>query len=174
MDGTATATEQKLMVALMQFHRLGWHQQSIAGCKPSEIRVLFCIKKSTGLHTAVMKVSEISKRMHVTSPTVTQLLNGLEAHGLIERQIDPIDRRAVGVKLTKKGEWVTQQAMEAFSATMHGLIEYLGEEQSDQLAELLSKAFRYFQEREASMYASPWNGDNEASSTSSPSGDGLV
>src|SRR5712692_5795900 len=162
MDQTATATEQKLIGALMQFKRLGWHQQSIAGCKPSEIRILFCIKKGTSLNSPEMKVSEISKRMHVTSPTVTQLLNGLEAHGFIERHIDPIDRRAVGVKLTRKGEIVAQQAADAFAASMRGLIEYLGEEQSNQLVDLLSKAFRYFNEREANMYSSPWSGDEEA------------
>jgi DNA-binding MarR family transcriptional regulator len=109
-----------------------------------------------------MKVSEISKRLQVTSPTVTQLLKGLEMHGLIERHIDPVDRRAVGVKLTREGEKVAQQAADAFTASMRGLIEYLGEEQSNQLVELLSKAFRYFSEREASLYHSAWNGDKEA------------
>lgn len=161
MDLAATATEQRLMGALMQFKRLGWHHQQIAGCKPSEIRVLFCIKKSTNLDSAEVKVSEISKRLHVTSPTVTQLLKGLEVNELIERNIDLIDRRAVGVKLTEKGEMVVQQAMDAFSDSMHGLIEYLGEEQSNQFADLLSKSFRYFNEREANMYSSLWNGDEK-------------
>ena len=159
MDLTASVTEQKLIGALMQFKRLGWHHQSVAGCKPSEIRVLFCIKKSSDITSAEMKVSEISKRLHVTSPTVTQLLKGLEANELIERHIDPIDRRAVGVKLTGKGEMVVQQAMDAFSASMQGLIEYLGEEQSNQFADLLSKAFRYFNAMEANMYS--WNGDEK-------------
>lgn len=162
MSLAATATEQRLISALMQFKRLGWHHQTIAGCKPSEIRVLFCIKKSTNLASTEMKVSEISKRLHVTSPTVTQLLKGLEANELIERKIDPIDRRAVGVKLTEKGEMVVQQAMDAFSDSMRGLIDYLGEEQSNQFADLLSKAFHYFNEREANRYASLWNGDKKA------------
>ncbi len=161
MDWAATATEQKLMGALMQFKRLGWHQQSIAGCKPSEIRVLFCVKRGTSLNIPEMKVSEISKRLRVTSPTVTQLLKGLEAHGFIERHIDPIDRRAVDVKLTREGEIVAQQAADAFAASVRGLIEYLGEEQSNQLVDLLSKAFHYFAEREASIYSSAWNGDEE-------------
>ena len=87
----------------------------------------------------------------MTSPTITQLLKGLEAHGLIERHIDAIDRRAVGIKLTAKGAMVAQQAADAFVASIKGLVEYLGEEQSDQLAELLSKVFRYFSEREASL-----------------------
>lgn len=89
--------------------------------------------------------------LQVTSPTVTQLLKSLEAHDLIERHIDALDRRAVGVKLTEKGEMVAQRAADAFSASLKGLIEYLGEGQSDQLAELLFKVFQYFSEREADI-----------------------
>ncbi len=161
MEYVASMTEQRLMKSLMQFKRLGWHQQSIAGCKPSEIRVLFCVKKGTALDAHEIKVSEISKQLHVTSPTVTQLLNGLETNGLIERHSDITDRRAVGVKLTERGMVVVQQAEEAFFASMRGLIEYLGEEQSNQLTDLLSKAFRYFHERDASMSYSAWNGEHE-------------
>src|SRR5438067_3340249 len=146
---------QKLLRAFMQFHKAEWHQRSIAGCKPSEIRVLFCIKKGVKPDTSEMKVSEISKLLHVTSPTITQLLKGLEAHGLIERHIDPADRRAVGITLTEKGERVTEQAAEAFLTSLHGLIEYLGEEQSNQLAELLSRVSRYYNEKAASQEPVP-------------------
>lgn len=158
MEQTASVTEQKLFRTLMQFKRLSWHERSIAGCKPSEIRVLFCIKKNSNLHNPEIKVSEISKQLLVTSPTITQLLKGLEANGLIERHIDAIDRRAVGVTLTEKGEMVVQQAGDALSTALQGLIDYLGEDQSEQLVGLLSKVFHYF-EREASMSHSQWNGD---------------
>lgn len=162
VSGVGSATEQKLMTALMQFKRLGWHPHAVAGCNPGELRVLFCIKKNTGPQVPEMKVSEISKRLHVTSPTVTQLLNKLEAHGLIERRIDPEDRRAVGVKLTRAGESITEEAIATFTSSMQGLVEYLGEEQSNQLADLLSTVFRYFSEkeaREANAFHASWNGD---------------
>jgi DNA-binding MarR family transcriptional regulator len=155
----ADATAQKLFRSFMQFNRAEWHQRSIAGCTPSEIRVLFCIRKGVKPDGSDIKVSEISKLLHVTSPTVTQLLKGLEASGLIERNIDPADRRAVGITLTEKGKMVTQQAADAFLASFQGLTEYLGEEQSNQLAELLLRASRYFRERETSEYHSPWNGN---------------
>jgi DNA-binding MarR family transcriptional regulator len=152
-------TAQRLLTAFMQFGKVGWHQRLIAGCKPSEIRVLFCIKKGAKADALEMNVSEISKLLHVTSPTVTQLLKGLEANGLVERHMDPTDRRAIGLRLTERGEMVTQKAADAFAASFDGLIEYLGEEQSNQLVELLSRTFRYFSEKEASVYQSQWNGD---------------
>jgi hypothetical protein len=41
------------------------------------------------------------------------------------------------------------------------LIEYLGEEQSNQLAELLTQVSHYFNEKAASVQYSPWNGNEE-------------
>jgi DNA-binding MarR family transcriptional regulator len=156
MSVQTNASEQRLLQALDQFHRTRWHDQAtVGGCKPSEIRVLFCIKNGAK-PGAPMKVSEISKQMHVTSPTITQLLNSLEPNGLVERQIDPDDRRSVGIKLTVKGEWVTERAWEGFLTTLRGLIEYLGEEDSEQLADLLFKMLRYIEEKQASVNQSHW------------------
>jgi DNA-binding MarR family transcriptional regulator len=165
-------TAQKLLRALMQFKRVGWHQTSTTGYKPSELRVLFCLGKDLrpDIHELVkdirpdmreMKVSEISKRLHVTPPTVTQLIKGLEANGLVERNIDPVDRRAVGIKLTEKGHKITGLAINDFLASINGLIEYLGEEQSEQLAELLVKASRYYNEKAASVDFAHWSGEEE-------------
>ena len=55
----------------------------------------------------------------------------------------------MGISLTKKGEMVTQKAMDAFYGSLHGLVEYLGEEQSDQLVDLLTKVTRYYHEKAA-------------------------
>ncbi len=156
---TTTATERQLLSALMRFKRLHWNQQqSIAGCKHSEMRVLMCVKEATNNSASPeIKVSEISRMMNVTSPTITQSLNSLEANGLIERHVDPRDRRAVGVKLTSKGEMAVQKAREAFFASIRGLVEYLGEEQSSQLVDLLLKVYRYYSEKEASATPHfPW------------------
>ncbi len=158
-NGVVLTTAQKLLSAFKRFNRVAWHQESFMGCKPSEIQLLFCIKKGMTQSDTPMKVSEISKYMHVTSPTITQLLKSLEASGLVERHIDPIDRRAVRVQLTPRGELVSEKAGEAFFTSFSGLVEYLGEERSNQLAELLSDAFVYFTEREANLHQTQWSGD---------------
>jgi DNA-binding MarR family transcriptional regulator len=153
------------MRAFMQFGRAEWHQRSVAGYKPSEVKVLMCVKKGIKPpDSSDIKVSEISKRLHVTSPTITQLIKGLEANGLIERHVDPTDRRAVGIKLTERGEKVTEQAIEAFSTSINGLIEYMGEEDSNRLADLLYKAISYYSEKAASENYSYWHEDEGSSS----------
>ncbi|MDO7786653.1 MarR family transcriptional regulator [Desulforamulus aquiferis] len=132
----------------MQFKKADWHQNTIDGCRYSEIKVLFCIKQGSKSHASEMKVSDISKYLKVTAPTITQLIKSLEAKGLVERNIDQTDRRAVRIKLTSQGEKITERAENAFYTSFNGLVEYLGEEQSNQLADLLSKVFTYFKEQD--------------------------
>ncbi|GAC1400368.1 MAG: hypothetical protein NVSMB49_12490 [Ktedonobacteraceae bacterium] len=160
MDTVTSATEERLLHALGQFKRAKWHEQAIGGCKPSELRVLFCIRNGATPDTP-MKISEISKQLHVTSPTITQLLKGLEANRLIERHSDPEDRRSIGITLTEKGSAVAQRASDAFSESLHGLVTYLGEEQSNQFANLLIKVFHYYSERANTLQDDYWTGDSK-------------
>jgi len=158
---------QKLLRSFMQFSKVVWHQHqyqnTVQGCKPSEIRLLMVVKRGIKPGASEMKVSEISKMLMVTSPTVTQLLNGLEAEGLIERRIDPHDRRSVGVSLTAKGDEVTQLAYQSMVSRLQGLIDHLGEEESTHLAEILAKVLGYFNEQQtANVRNSQWNGEEGA------------
>lgn len=188
MDSTAEeTTAQRLARSVMQFNKsFGLFnkdelQRHFTTCTRGEIGVLFIIRSGAKSdartlrmaesgklvrvmpsEAPTMKVSEISKLLHVTSPTITQMLKGLEANGLVERHIDPNDRRSVRIALTERGEKVAQHAEKIFTDSFIGLAEFLGEEESNQLIELLSKAYRYFNERETNMYHSQWIGDEKA------------
>ena len=137
-------TTQQLFKAFMQFKQINWHEKQIAGYNPSEIKVLFAIKHGTNEEKRDMKVSEISKQLNITSPSVTQIINKLEKDDIILRNIDPSDRRAVKIRLTDKGIRVVSEAKAILSTTFVGLIEYLGEEDSHLLSVLLTKVFTYY------------------------------
>lgn len=147
MENSRNPVAQKLLESFAQFHRLNWKQSPIAGLKSSEIMVLFCIKKKVKTGAPGIKISDISSALRVATPTITQLINSLETNRFVERTMDEEDRRAVRVKLTDKGEKAVEKASDSFFEAFNGLVEYLGVEQSGQLAELLSKAFVYFEER---------------------------
>lgn len=137
---------QKLLKSFMQFRKTGWHDKKIAGFNPSEFRILATIQREGNEKNIELKISEISQILKVTPPTVTQIINTLEKNGLVERTIDPEDRRAVKIKLTPTGFEAIKKAREAFTETFIGLIDYLGEEESEHLAELLNKVQQYFAE----------------------------
>lgn len=138
------STAHRLIKSFSQFRKLDWQQDPINRYKKSEIQVLFCIKQ--GSDNKVMSVSDISKFLHVTSPTVTQIINSLEENGLVDRQINKEDRRSINVTLTEEGEKVTEQAADKFFSSINGLIDHLGEEESEQLAHLLNKVFHYYKD----------------------------
>ncbi|MCM3764650.1 MarR family winged helix-turn-helix transcriptional regulator [Neobacillus niacini] len=146
MADIESATAQKLLQSFMQFRKTGWHEKKIAGYNPSEFKVLATIQRGTAEKQSEMKVSEISQVLQVTPPTVTQIINTLEKDGLVERTIDPADRRAVKIKLTPTGMKAVKEAKAAFTETFLGLIDYLGEKESEQLADLLTKVHHYFQD----------------------------
>ncbi|MEF2070151.1 MarR family winged helix-turn-helix transcriptional regulator [Consotaella aegiceratis] len=68
---------------------------------PGAIRTLLLIQQYQGVRQSVL-----AERMGVEPMTVTAYLDRLEARGLIERKVDPADRRAKVVTVTDKVEHV--------------------------------------------------------------------
>ena len=141
---------EKLMESFVRFRRLNWRQSPSTGLTTSEIMVLYHIKKAVPSDSVGIKVSEISAHLNVASPTITQQMNNLETRGYVLRKIDSEDRRVVRITLTEKGENALQEHSQAFLASINGLVEYLGEKDSNELADLLAKVFTYFQKLETS------------------------
>ncbi|PWV92056.1 DNA-binding MarR family transcriptional regulator [Paenibacillus cellulosilyticus] len=144
-------TIQELHDAFLRFSKAEWRQQPVRGYKRSELRVLFCVMEGMKDGRHGVKLSEISKRLMVTPPSVTQLMKTLIEDQLVERTIDPEDKRSFDLVLTPKGMQIAQEADEHFKQSLGGLVEHLGEEQSQQLADLLTKAFYYYADRSRNL-----------------------
>ncbi|MGZ9585724.1 MarR family winged helix-turn-helix transcriptional regulator [Paenibacillus marinisediminis] len=134
---------RELIETFVKFNRAEWQQRMLAGQKRSEMMVLFAIQEQANEEEPAMRVSDISSLLRVTSPTVSQLINALEAKGLVERISDSHDRRAVRVGLTDAGKQLTAVSKQRAREHTQGLIDYLGEEDAQKLAELLNKLFDY-------------------------------
>jgi DNA-binding MarR family transcriptional regulator len=140
---TGNETANKLMQAFIQLHRLKMNHGMVGGMKHSEARVLRSIHKMDS-GQGVM-VSELSGRLKVSAPSITQTVNSLVEQGLVNRMVDPSDRRAVRLRITPYGKEVLDRVYQEFMAIHSGLVEYLGEEQSAVLTDLLQKVYQYFE-----------------------------
>ncbi|GGF92731.1 MarR family winged helix-turn-helix transcriptional regulator [Paenibacillus abyssi] len=140
-------TAQQLLQSFVQFRKVNWRQHTIEGCRHSDIMLMLMIKRNRKPDSSGMMVSEISSRLKVTKPTITQQIKNLEAEGLVGRTIDPADRRVYRIHLTEKGERITQRFEDEILDSFNGLIGYLGEEDSKQLVELLTRAYQYFKKQ---------------------------
>ncbi len=121
-------------------------KQPSLGLKHSEIRILLCLKDISCDMNCIASISEISKRMSVTSPTVTELVKGLSSKGYIERNINSKDKRRINLKLTAKGEQIVEKGTNYFTTLFAGLIDKLGVENSAILLELLEQVCEYLDE----------------------------
>jgi DNA-binding MarR family transcriptional regulator len=132
-----------LWEAFSRFRRLSRPREPIEGLKHREVVVLTILQERMSASGTGIPVSELSEILWVTTPTVTQLINGLEAGGYVRRGADPGDRRVVLVELTEKGEEAVGKARARTIAYLSGLVEHLGEEDTRELIRILSRVFGY-------------------------------
>jgi len=137
---------QKLLKAFSQFRKIHWKPPHVKELKPSEFMVVHTVKNAFMDGTEGLMVSEISDRLNIARPTVTQLVNSLQKKGILDKHNDEKDKRAVRISLSDEGKSLAKQGAEAFYHRFEGLSNYLGEKKSDELAELLQEVFDYFSE----------------------------
>ncbi len=90
-----------------------------------------------------MPVSDLSALLQITPAAVTQMVNPLEEKGFLERRIDPGDRRVVLVSLTGKGQQTAQAFLASAQEQLLGVLNYLGEQESQEFLRLLGRAIEY-------------------------------
>ncbi|WP_228560052.1 MULTISPECIES: MarR family winged helix-turn-helix transcriptional regulator [Myxococcus] len=83
--------------------------------------------------------NELAQRAGVTRATVTGLLDGLEREALIERRADSQDRRALRIRLTRKGKRAAKQVFDPHGRWIASLYGNLSAAERGQLAALLGK-----------------------------------
>jgi DNA-binding MarR family transcriptional regulator len=111
-----------------------WSEMERAGTTPARARLLMELQCRGGC-----KMSEASARLGVTPRSVTKLVDGLEAEGLVKRESHPNDRRATILRLTERGGLVCKESMLANHAAVAGLYEQLGPADRQHLARILRK-----------------------------------
>ncbi|MWJ30650.1 MarR family transcriptional regulator [Saccharibacillus sp. WB 17] len=138
------------MITIRKFQhgRKKKHTGPMAGRKQSEGMLLMVLRSRVDHGEPGIMVSEISRILDVASPTVTQLIKGLESDGLVVRGSDPSDRRAVRISLTDEGVRVTDSFIREMESMVGGLTDHLGEEDTRTLVQLLNRTHDYFAGRE--------------------------
>jgi DNA-binding MarR family transcriptional regulator len=79
----------------------------------------------------------LADRCACVRSNITQLVDRLEAEGLVRREADPRDRRSVRAELTAKGRARQAAASQALAETERELLAPLSPEQRDLLVTLL-------------------------------------
>jgi DNA-binding MarR family transcriptional regulator len=87
-------------------------------------------------HQGYVLPSEISNVMGISSARVAAALNSLERKGLINRQIDPSDRRRILVSLTLQGKQLAADKEREMMEKTSALLSLLGEDDAKEYIRL--------------------------------------
>lgn len=148
MDKKIQDRAQKLSQIFKRISRLELERIPRQGLKPSECKLLGRLYFSLGDGTGTVKTSDLSSQLRITPAAVTHLVNPLEKGGYLERLPDPNDRRVVLIGLTEQGKDLAQELIAHANKKLFGLIEHLGEEDSQKFIRLMSAAIDYFESSE--------------------------
>ncbi|MFC1709557.1 MarR family winged helix-turn-helix transcriptional regulator [Candidatus Omnitrophota bacterium] len=95
------------------------------------------------------KVSVISKRMGVSPPVVTGLVDRLVANGYVARMRDSKDRRIVFVRLTKKGNTYVGKFKRAIQKKWKQILVHLTDEERTAYIKIMKKLMQVFEQEKA-------------------------
>lgn len=86
-----------------------------------------------------LRASELAQHLHIAPRSATEVVDALEAKGIVARSPDPADRRATLVALTEQGMALTEALRQARGAESGRLFERLSPDERAELARLLHK-----------------------------------
>ena len=86
-----------------------------------------------------MLTGEVAARMHITSGTVTSLLDNLERKSYVVRTSDSDDRRRVLVDITPAARAVLDEALPAIQQIARQLVDRIGPQRQQALLDILNE-----------------------------------
>jgi len=88
-------------------------------------------------HGQSCRMGEIAHQLFQSSATMTGIVTRLEADGLVERVMDPDDRRAVQVRVTERAKKMLDEVLAARRESVTQTLDRLGAEDRQEFLRLL-------------------------------------
>lgn len=124
----------ELLMRVARTQRRRW-RESLApwDLSPHQARALRVVCEREGV-----RLSDLADALHIAPRSATEVADGLQERGLVERAPDPGDRRAVLLRPTGEGRRVRAEVGRARAADNEALFSRLSPEDRDTLARLLT------------------------------------
>ena len=117
------------------------------GRRSGEIAILRCIMHHTDGPNGEIKPSQISALMGLQQPSITPSLRSLEEQGYVRRRNSDMDRREVYFSITDKTLEMAAEERRRTATMFAGLAEYLGEEDTRKLMEIMDRVSEYLDQQ---------------------------
>ena len=107
------------------------------GLSPARMRILSFLQEAGSMPMRALK-----DRCGTSATNITGLVDGLEADGLVSREIDPTDRRVTRVVLTEKGGRQSRTDWELYESRCAATFDGLDPEARARLVQALAELRR--------------------------------
>jgi len=131
--------DEMRLVSRAIFH-LSEQSLDTAGLSMAQYRVLMHLFYAEQMgDRGELNPSEISDRQGVSRNTISSLIRNLEEDGLVERKLDPEDRRRFNISLTAEGRALVTEYARHHLQAVAGCFAVLDPEEQQSLFQLLRK-----------------------------------
>ena len=134
-DISAAELTERLMRVAHLIRRASMANLAPLALTPAQSRALRTISKAA----APIRMGELAATLGVVPRSATGLVDALQDAGLVERTVDPDNRRSVLVTLTARGRQVQQDMAQARTVAGDGLFGALNPRERRTLADLLGR-----------------------------------
>ena len=138
MDDTADGLRRRLFDAAARMRKQRKEPPAPEGVTPAEMYAIMAVSRLEGEGRKV-RSGDIAKCGQATPSAVSQTLKSLEEKGLITRQRDKGDSRAVTVHLTEDGRAFSARGRELHEQMIDKVLTYLGPEDAEHLVRIVER-----------------------------------
>lgn len=121
-DRTLADRLHSLAIHLLRAVRAGDDASGLSGPRLSALSVI--------VYAGPISLTDLAAAERVTAPTMTRLVQALEADGVVKREADPDDRRAVLLSATPRGRKLLELARKRRLAAMEQIVGGLSAEET--------------------------------------------
>lgn len=100
----------------------------ITGLQAAQYRVLGVLMKA-----GTLPVSEIGRRLYISKPYMTALIDTLIRGGFVQRQPDLTDRRVINITITEQGKKYLKQSVILYKKDLQELLSFLDDADLEEL-----------------------------------------
>lgn len=130
---------QQFITASLRFKKVDFGELSQECVHIGELVVMDTVYSNASRQCTKLDLADIQRRLHISKPAVSQILNSLERKGCIVRRIDPADRRKITVALAPKGYELLKTSEATYNRVLAEVVGRLGTENVRQLVQLLDQ-----------------------------------
>ncbi len=110
------------------------HQDPMKKITLARLRIMGCLFEHDG---KPLMLKEIAEKFNFTPGAASQTIDALVKEELVERLASPTDRRAVCIRLTRKGEEIRKCLDAGFTGAMEKLLREVPKEKRENFLEIL-------------------------------------